>query len=103
MAILAIVNSPGITKTQYESLRPHVKWETEHPTGAILHSSAFDEKGGLHVVDVWNSEAEMKQYFEKRLLPAMQKSGITPPEPKIYPLHNLNIFPSAEKHKAKGK
>ena len=103
MPILAIFDSPETTKKQYDDLRPIVKWETEHPVGVISHACSFDDKGGLHVVDIWNSEAELQTFYETRLLAGFRQVGINPPQPKIYALHNLNVFAPAEKYRAKGK
>ena len=44
----------GVTKEQYDELRPIVQWETEHPDGAIFHVAYFDD-GGINVIDVWES------------------------------------------------
>jgi hypothetical protein len=52
MAILAIFSGKGLSKTMYESLRPEVNWEKNHPAGAFFHACSFDEKGDAHVVDV---------------------------------------------------
>lgn len=101
MAVLVIFDAPNISKKQYDALRPIVKWETDFPMGALTHSCGFDDRGGLHVVDVWTSEQEMGKFFESRLLPGFQKVGITPPTPKIYPLHNMNVFPASSKYAAK--
>ncbi|KAF0244930.1 MAG: hypothetical protein FD180_2080 [Planctomycetota bacterium] len=101
MPVLAIFTSNAITKKQYDALRPVVKWETEFPLGACVHTCAFDEKNGMHVVDVWASEEELSRFFETRLLPAMKKLGITPPQAKILPLHNANVFAAADRFRAK--
>lgn len=103
MAILVVFETPNISKKQYEDLRPVVKWETEHPAGIVCHSCAFDDKGAMHVIDVWNSEAELMNFFETRLMPGFKKLNITPPQPKIYPLHNLNVFAPADQHRAKSR
>lgn len=95
--ILAIIHAPDFTQAHYEALRPIVRWELEHPKGALLHVCAFDEVGGLRVVDVWESAEAMKEFFDTRLQPGMEQVGIAPIEPAIYPVYNVDAFPGIEK------
>ena len=67
----------------------------------IFHSAGFDPAGGIHVSDVWTSQEAFDQYFEKRLLPAMQKLKISPPKREIYPLHAALVGADVEQFKAK--
>jgi hypothetical protein len=104
MAIMAIFSAKEITKKHYESLRPVVKWEKDHPQGAIFHACSFDDKGGLRVTDVWDSAEAMTEFVESRLLPAMKKLNIPAPTVEVFPLHNMNVYPSADKFRlVKGK
>lgn len=98
MAILAIVHSAAITREKYDALRPKVRWEIEHPAGAILHSCAFDQQGGMRVVDVWESAEQMDSFFKTRLGPALHELNLQPPQVEIYPLYNLDAFPGIEQH-----
>jgi len=97
MAVLAIFTGRGITKDMYEALRKEVKWESRHPDGGILHSCAFDDNGDLHVADLWESPEAMNGFVNMRLIPAMQKLGVPPPSVEVYPAHNTNVYPSAER------
>ena len=99
MAILAIVQGPGLTQELYESLRAPVAWERDQPAGGILHAAAFDENGDCRVVDVWESAEQMQQFFEQRLMPVLQQRNTPAPEVTIYPLHNLNLFAGSEKYR----
>ena len=99
MAILAIFHGKGITKAMYDALRPEVNWEQNHPAGALFHACAFDDKGDLHVADVWESPDAMKQFVESRLVPVMQKLKIPPPAVDVYPLHNMNVYPVADPYR----
>lgn len=104
MAVLAVFTGKGITKKMYEALRSEVKWEKKHPKGVLVHSSSFDEKGDLRVVDVWESPEAMDAFFESRLMPAMQKLKIPAPAAEVHLLHNLNLYPAADGYKlAKSK
>jgi hypothetical protein len=98
MAILAIFHGK-ISKSQYESPRKEVKWEKEHPAGAVSHAASFDAGDQLHVADVWESHDAMMAFVEKRLVPGMKKLGITPPDVVVFPIHNLNAYHAIEKYK----
>lgn len=57
------------------------------PDGLVFHSCTEIEGGGFMVVDVWESEAQMRKFGE-RLMPAIQQVGL-PTEPQIYRTHGL--------------
>ena len=67
MAILAIFTGKGITKSHYEALRREVDWVHRRPEGMIFHAAAFDTAGGIRVADVWESQAALDDFFDKRL------------------------------------
>lgn len=98
MAILAIFHAPDINIDNYEKLRREVDWETRQPPGAMFHAAAFDEKGHLRVTDVWASAGEMEQFLQLRLQPALEKLGLSIPEFEVFPVHNLNAYPTLDKH-----
>jgi hypothetical protein len=97
MAVLAIFTGDGITRSMYESLRREVKRESQQPAGGLLHACGFDEKGNLHVADVWESAEAMGAFVDGRLLPAMKRLGVPPPSVAVYPAHNVNVHPGAAK------
>lgn len=98
MAVMAIVHGADITQDKYNALRPKVRWEIDHPAGAILHSCAFDGAGGMRVVDVWESAEQMESFFKHRLAPALQELNLQLPQVEIFPIHNLDAFPGIEQH-----
>lgn len=90
MAVLAIINAVGITKQVYESVRREVQWETKIEPGGLLHVCAFDDNGGIHVADVWESDAALSAFMNRRLMPVMKKLGVPEPSVVVYPIHNFN-------------
>lgn len=42
------------------------------PAGLVVHVH-FEQNGHVHVVDVWNSEQELEQFRQNRLMPTMEK------------------------------
>ena len=47
------------------------------PSGANLQMASFDESGGLHVVDHWDSPEQFQAFIEQKIGPAAQRFGIT--------------------------
>jgi len=74
MATVMLMHWPEVTKEQYEQARGMVRWESDTPKGAKYHVSWFD--GGLHVLDVWDSQADFERFAQERLGPAVAKIGI---------------------------
>lgn len=98
MSILAIFTG-NITKVQYEALRQQVNWENQQPNGGVFHCASFDNSESIHVADVWESAETMNEFVENRLIPAMQKLKITPPDVAVYPTHNINAYQVIDQYK----
>jgi len=75
MATVMIMHWPEVTREQYEEARQKVKWETDVPKGAKFHVSWFGDDG-LHVLDLWESQADFESFVAARLTPAVQEIGI---------------------------
>jgi hypothetical protein len=98
MAIMVVFSGPTMTREQYDALRPIVQWESNAPEGLLLHACGFDQQGGLHVTDVWESGEQAQGFFQSRLMPAFQELGINAPPPTICEAHNIDAYPGIEKH-----
>ena len=81
MASVMQMRWDGVTKEQYDELRPIARWETDTPEGAIFHVAYFTD-GGINVVDVWESPAQFDRFMEERLGPALHQVGV-PGQPQI--------------------
>ena len=104
MAIMVLFSGEGITKEMYESLRKEVDWEHKHPLGGMFHVAGFGKgssggKEGIRVVDLWASESDFNNFVTNRLMPVMEKIKAPPPKVEIFEVHNVNAFPSLDKHK----
>ena len=58
------------------------------PKGRLHHVAARQEDGSIIVTDIWETAALLEE-FGKTLIPVLQKAGVTPVEPKVYPVHNV--------------
>ena len=75
MAYVMQMRWNGVTKEQYDALRPIARWETDVPEGAHFHVAYFDD-GGINVVDVWDAPADFDRFMQERLGPALQQVGV---------------------------
>src|SRR4051812_28040593 len=73
--------------------------DSDPPKGMIVHTH-YSENGQVHIFDIWESEADYRDFAEKRLGPAMAKvleaQGVTAPgpgddgpEPDVVPAHRV--------------
>jgi hypothetical protein len=91
MPVLAIFTGK-LTKAQYDILRKDVDWENKHPAGGIFHAASFDDKGHVHVADVWASEDDLNAFAQKHLMPAFAKHKIEPPSVEVYPTYKVLAY-----------
>ncbi|WP_406403752.1 hypothetical protein OH805_30570 [Streptomyces sp. NBC_00879] len=61
------------------------------PAGLVAHLAAPGENGGWQVVDVWESEAEFRQFVEGTLMPVAQELGAPPFDTSVVELLNSLI------------
>lgn len=93
MAIVLVVQGPGLTKEQYEasvkvvSTRGILESPADWPVEGLLAHIAGEGPNGFRVVDVWESEDAMQRFGEK-LIPALNELGVEA-EPEIYPAHTF--------------
>ena len=86
----------GATPEQYDALRDEVKWDTDLAAGGVFHAASFDDKG-LRISDVWESEEDMNNFINNRLMPGVQKIGIPgQPSVEVFPLHAYLAHPILE-------
>jgi hypothetical protein len=102
MAILAIFTGNGMTKQMYESLREEIDWIHNHPLGAILHATGFDNSGNkIQVADIWESEEDLNRFIKEKLTPAMQKLNLPAPQMEVFQIHSVDAFSAIEKYRIK--
>ena len=96
MPIMATYRSSEVDPETFNRYRVEVPIEPV-PAGAIFHQVAFD-KDGLLVIDVWETEAELKAFNAARVYPALHKMGITAIEPEVLKVHALWAAADARQH-----
>src|SRR3954447_25124712 len=79
--IIHLVNTPqaGVRDAYQDAWRELDAQHLRHPDGRRLHV-AWTVDDVLHVVDVWDS-AEQQQAFMRKLMPILDKAGMTSAAP----------------------
>jgi hypothetical protein len=86
--ITVVFDMPNVTAAQYDDvIRSLEAAGAGNPKRRLYHLASPKEEGWL-VVDVWESDALLPQ-FAQTFIPVMQEAGVTPPQPQIYPVHNM--------------
>jgi hypothetical protein len=95
MALVVILDMPGMTQAQYEKSAEKVAGRPGPVTstsdwpvaGLISHTAAPTEHGWL-VVDVWDTEAAFEE-FGRTLLPILLELGVPEVHPRTYPVFTM--------------
>ena len=88
MAIVAVFHAKGMTAEQYdEAIRQLEASGQGAPQGRRFHVAAVIEDETFSV-DVWESEEDLGR-FGAVLAPIVAGLGLTPPQPEVYPVHDI--------------
>jgi hypothetical protein len=89
MSILTVFNLSTMTAEKYKAaIRGLDAAGQGKPKGRLYHIASPQEDGTIIVTDVWESP-ELLEEFGKTLIPVLTKAGVTPVEPKVYPVLNI--------------
>jgi hypothetical protein len=87
VAIAMMVDNPEGSQETYDRVREQLG--LEKPAGGIFHLAGPSPNGGWRVIEVWESEEDVKRFVNERLLPAFEASAAPPPPPpQLWPVHN---------------
>ena len=85
--ILAIFRVPDMSQKQYDSVMKDLDVAGLYKVKTrSQHTMALNKEGSV-VVDVWDSEDALNEFFGT-LGPILVKNGVNPPPPEIYPVYN---------------
>ena len=94
MAIIRIVQPPGLAPEMYDAVSAKLDVKGNPPDGLVIHT-AGDANGAFQIVEVWESEEQAQRFENERLAPTISEvAGDGAPsraDAKIttYELHNL--------------
>ena len=69
MAVVINQDFAGVSREDIEALGNDMGVRENPPAGLIAHV-ATDTANGVHVVDIWENEADFQTFLEERLMPA---------------------------------
>ena len=77
----------------YDAVQEKLGVKQDPPTGLIVHTAGFDDRGVFRVHEVWESREQAEQFFNERIMPAIQEvtegEPSMPPIQELYELHNV--------------
>ncbi len=89
MPIITVFNLSTMTTEKYnQAIRGLEVAGQGKPKGRLYHVAARQEDGSTVVTDIWESAALLEE-FGKTLIPVLNKAGVTPVQPKVYPVLNV--------------
>ena len=86
MAVVVQMNSKGLTTQQYDQANAMMGGKL--PPGCLSHA-AYVVPGGMHFVDVWESQAAFEKFAQETLSKMASALGMTPPEVQVMPAHDF--------------
>ena len=72
MVVLLEQDFEGVSREDSETLTNDMDARANPPAGLIAHV-VTETANGIHVVDIWESAAEMQRFTEEWLMPSMKK------------------------------
>jgi hypothetical protein len=89
MSIITVFELTTMTREKYDALLKGLAAAgATNPEGRQYHTAGVQEDGSIVVTDVWTS-AELLESFGAVLIPELEKVGVTPVQPSVYPIHNV--------------
>lgn len=92
MAIIVVLDMPGMTQALYEQSAEKVAGRpgpvtspSDWPVAGLVSHTAAPTANGFLVVDVWESEEAFRQFGEK-LVPILRELGLPDVQPQTYPV-----------------
>jgi hypothetical protein len=92
VAYIRITQPPGVTADTYDKVNAQLEATGDLPAPGLLLHSAGEVDGQWQIVDVWESEAHARRFYDGRLTQAIERViGMAPPEAPSteYALHTV--------------
>ncbi|MGF0177207.1 hypothetical protein ACQF36_44180 [Streptomyces sp. Marseille-Q5077] len=90
MAIIAIIELPGVTEEQYQVNHASIHAATWWPAEGFISHAGAPADGGWLVVDLWESKEALAAFMDKAAT-IFEANGMPRVEPKIYDAVNVDI------------
>jgi quinol monooxygenase YgiN len=87
MAIGAIFAGSGFSQEQYAQVNRQASPDNQPPPGLRYHAAGPSESG-FCVIEVWESQEAMQQFFERKLGQALQQANVNV-QPVFFQVTNI--------------
>ena len=85
MPVLMIAEIPNLTEEVYAQMVGERRARMQAHQGFIAHTGGPNPGGGWRVVEVWETEADVRKWFDENVKPDLPPDIL--PDRKYYPLH----------------
>lgn len=75
MAVGVIFEAAGVSQAQYDQTRNEASPDNQLPSGLLYHAAGPSENG-FCVIEVWESQEVLDQFFREKLGQALQNAKI---------------------------
>jgi quinol monooxygenase YgiN len=86
MAIGVIFDGNGMNQDQYEQVNQQVSPNNRPPAGLLYHAAGRSD-GGFCIIEVWESQEALQEFFAQQLGLALQQAGVTA-QPRMFEVIN---------------
>jgi hypothetical protein len=86
MAVGIIFDGVGVSQDQYQQVFSEVIPNRHRPPGLLTHHAGPTEDG-FCVIETWESQDALQQFFRERLGQALERAGIQV-QPKVFEIIN---------------
>lgn len=86
--IAVIFDVPGMSAESYDRILAGLEEAGEGAPDGRRYHVAVAKPDGWFVLDVWESQAQLDR-FAQTLIPIIQREVDPPPQPQVYPVHNI--------------
>jgi hypothetical protein len=83
-----VFNGVGVTQEQYEAVVSAVSPDGPGTAPGVLFHVAGPIPDGFRVVEVWENEEAMMQFFQEKLGPVLASANISV-QPDVFPVHAM--------------
>jgi hypothetical protein len=89
-AVLILIEVEELDSDSYDKMAAQMPAHTGDTSQGpwTSHTAAHGERGGIVVVDLWESPEAFGKFAEEQIAPAGAAEGLGPIEPRVVPVHN---------------
>ena len=95
MPVAFILDFPGGTLEDYDTVLGEMELGGVAPPGGIYHGSGLGPQG-LRVIDVWESDQIFQEFAESKIVPITQRHGLAQPQIERVEVDEVRVGPDVD-------